>query len=76
MEEEGQEPDLRALREAKDLDLASLSSATSLSIAQLRELEEGGSGHFYSEAIKLQAVDDILALEQIARAILQFDSRA
>jgi two-component system chemotaxis response regulator CheB len=28
------------------------------------------------EAIKLQAVDDILPLEQIARAILQFDSRA
>jgi len=28
------------------------------------------------EAIKLQAVDDILALEAIARAILQFDSRA
>lgn len=28
------------------------------------------------EAIKLQAVDDILPLENIARAILQFDSRA
>ncbi len=28
------------------------------------------------EAIKLQAVDDILPLDQIARAILQFDSRA
>ena len=28
------------------------------------------------EAIKLQAVDEILPLEQIARAILQFDSRA
>lgn len=28
------------------------------------------------EAIKLQAVDDILPLEQIARAILKFDSRA
>jgi two-component system chemotaxis response regulator CheB len=28
------------------------------------------------EAIKLQAVDDIVPLEQIARAILQFDSRA
>lgn len=28
------------------------------------------------EAIKLQAVDDILPLEQIARAILQFDARA
>jgi two-component system chemotaxis response regulator CheB len=28
------------------------------------------------EAIKLQAVDDILPLEQIAKAILQFDSRA
>jgi two-component system chemotaxis response regulator CheB len=28
------------------------------------------------EAIKLQAVDDILPLESIARAILQFDSRA
>ena len=28
------------------------------------------------EAIKLQAVDDIIGLEQIARAILQFDSRA
>ena len=28
------------------------------------------------EAIKLQAVDDILPLEQIASAILQFDSRA
>jgi two-component system chemotaxis response regulator CheB len=27
------------------------------------------------EAIKLQAVDDILPLDQIARAILQFDSR-
>lgn len=60
MEEEGQAPDLRALREAKGLDLASLSSATSLSIAQLRELEEGGSGHFYSEAIKLQAMRRVL----------------
>ena len=29
-----------------------------------------------TEAIKLQAVDDILPLDQIARAILQFDSRA
>ena len=28
------------------------------------------------EAIKLQAVDDILPLDQVARAILQFDSRA
>ena len=28
------------------------------------------------EAIKLQAIDDILPLEQVARAILQFDSRA
>jgi two-component system chemotaxis response regulator CheB len=28
------------------------------------------------EAIKLQAVDEILPLEQVARAILQFDSRA
>jgi two-component system chemotaxis response regulator CheB len=28
------------------------------------------------EAIKLQAVDDILPLESIARAIMQFDSRA
>jgi two-component system chemotaxis response regulator CheB len=28
------------------------------------------------EAIKLQAVDDILPLDQIAKAILQFDSRA
>ena len=28
------------------------------------------------EAIKLQAVDEILPLEQMARAILQFDSRA
>nr|WP_315490859.1 chemotaxis response regulator protein-glutamate methylesterase [uncultured Rhodoferax sp.] len=28
------------------------------------------------EAIKLQAVDDILPLEHVARAILQFDSRA
>ena len=28
------------------------------------------------EAIKLQAVDDILPLEAIARAILQFDARA
>jgi two-component system chemotaxis response regulator CheB len=28
------------------------------------------------EAIKLQAVDDILPLESLARAILQFDSRA
>ncbi len=28
------------------------------------------------EAIKLQAVDEILPLELIARAILQFDSRA
>jgi two-component system chemotaxis response regulator CheB len=28
------------------------------------------------EAIKLQAVDDILPLDQIPRAILQFDARA
>ncbi|OYU42039.1 MAG: hypothetical protein CFE44_26315, partial [Burkholderiales bacterium PBB4] len=28
------------------------------------------------EAIKLQAVDEILPLDQVARAILQFDSRA
>ncbi len=28
------------------------------------------------EAIKLDAVDEILPLQQIARAILQFDSRA
>ena len=60
MEEQGQAPDLRALREAQDLDLASLSSATSLSVAQLRELEEGGSGHFYSEAIKQQALRRVL----------------
>ena len=60
MEEEGQAPDLRALREAQSLDLATLSSATSLSVAQLRELEEGGSGRFYSESIKQQALRRVL----------------
>ena len=28
------------------------------------------------EAIKLQAVDEVLPIEQMARAIMQFDSRA
>jgi cytoskeletal protein RodZ len=47
--------DLRALRESKSLDLQTLSNLTSLSVAQLRELEEGGEGHFYSDAIKRQS---------------------
>ena len=60
VEVQDQSPDLRALREAQKLDLATLSNATSLSVAQLRELEEGGSGHFYSEAIKQQALRRVL----------------
>lgn len=60
VEDQDQSPDLRALREAQKLDLATLSSATSLSVAQLRELEEGGSGHFYSDTIKQQALRRVL----------------
>lgn len=55
MDPMAQPQDLRALRESKSLDLQTLSNLTSLSVAQLRELEDGGEGHFYSESIKRQS---------------------
>lgn len=69
MDPMAQPQDLRALRESKSLDLQTLSNLTSLSVAQLRELEEGGEGHFYSESIKRQSrrrVLKALGVEEMA----------
>lgn len=45
---------LTSLREAAGLDIAILAKRHSLSIHQVRQLEEGGDDRFYSQAIKLQ----------------------
>lgn len=45
---------LNALREAAGLDIAVLAKRHSLSVHQVRQLEEGGDDRFYSQAIKLQ----------------------
>lgn len=45
---------LSALREAAGLDVSVLAKRHSLSIHQVRQLEEGGDDRFYSSAIKLQ----------------------
>ena len=44
---------LTSLREAAGLDIAILAKQHSLSIHQVRQLEEGGDDRFYSQAIKL-----------------------
>jgi hypothetical protein len=45
---------LQSLREAAGLDISILAKRHSLSIHQVRQLEEGGQDRFYSQAIKLQ----------------------
>lgn len=45
---------LNELREAAGLDIAILAKRHSLSVHQVRQLEEGGDDRFYSQAIKLQ----------------------
>ena len=45
---------LTTLREAAGLDVSILAKRHSLSVQQVRQLEEGGEDRFYSQAIKLQ----------------------
>lgn len=46
---------LRQARETAKIDLATLSKLACLSMAQLRQLEEGGESCFYTPTIKHQA---------------------
>jgi transcriptional regulator with XRE-family HTH domain len=46
---------LKALREALGWDLAGLARRSALSVSQVRQLEEGGDGAFYSPEIKCAA---------------------
>lgn len=43
---------LKALRLALGWDVAALARRCALSVTQVRQLEDGGDGSFYSEAIK------------------------
>ncbi|NBS08302.1 MAG: XRE family transcriptional regulator [Betaproteobacteria bacterium] len=46
---------LKALREASQIDITTLARHHTLSVSQIRQLEEGGNSTFYSEEIKLNA---------------------
>ena len=55
---------IRQLREAAGLDIADLSRKTQLSVAQLRQLEDGGGARFASAEDKAQALRRVLAVLQ------------
>lgn len=65
---------LAKLREEAELDVSILAKRHSLSVHQVRQLEEGGDTHFYSQAIKLQVGrkllrslgGDLVALPELA----------
>ena len=52
--------ELKTLRESANIDLVNLAKRTSLSIAQLNQLEQGGDNLFYSQEIKQQAIKRVL----------------
>ena len=52
---------LRELRTASGMDRAAFARRCAISAGQLTELEQGGSGHFYSEAIKAHTGRMLLA---------------
>lgn len=57
---------LRQARETARMDIATLSKLACLSMAQLRQLEEGGESCFYTSTIKHQAGQRALACVQHA----------
>jgi len=53
---------LKSLRQSAGMGLSVLARKASLSTEQLKQLEDGGSHLFYSEAIKLRAGERVLAI--------------
>ena len=53
---------LKNLREAAGLDMHALAAKSNLSVAQIRQLEEGGETLFYSPQIKQQAMRRVIRL--------------
>ncbi len=53
---------LKSLRQSAGIGLSVLARKASLSVEQLRQLEDGGSNLFYSEAIKLRAGERVLSI--------------
>jgi len=52
--------ELKSLREKAAIELNDLAKITSLSVAQLKQLESGGDNLFYSSEIKAQAIKRVL----------------
>ena len=52
--------ELKELRESAGIELTELAKITSLSVQQLKQLEEGGENLFYSPEIKQQAIKRVL----------------
>jgi len=52
--------ELKELRESARIELTELAKITSLSVQQLKQLEEGGENLFYSPEIKQQAIKRVL----------------
>jgi len=53
---------LKSLRQSAGIGLSVLAKKASLSVEQLKQLEEGGSSLFYTEAIKLRAGERVLSI--------------
>ncbi len=53
---------LKSLRQSAGIGLSVLARKASLSVDQLRQLEDGGSSLFYTEAIKLRAGERVLSI--------------
>ena len=53
---------LKSLRQSAGIGLSVLARKASLSVEQLKQLEDGGSSLFYTEAIKLRAGERVLSI--------------
>ncbi len=60
--------EIKELREKAQMEFSELAKVTSLSIPQLKQLENGGSHLFYSSEIKMQAIKRVLRVIDPARA--------
>ena len=61
--------EIKNLRENAQIELSELAKITSLSIPQLKQLEEGGDHLFYSKDIKQQAIKRVLKVIDPDRAV-------
>ncbi len=61
--------EIKNLREAAQIELSELAKLTSLSVPQLKQLEEGGDHLFYSSDIKQQAIKRVLRIIDPTRIV-------